>query len=64
MSGSGLHYTHMTNNGIQTFVIQHDMGKNAAYYIKNYFRRALEIMKAKNIEVRLTNDTLWVEFAK
>ena len=40
------------------------MGKNAAYYIVTYFRRALEIMKAKNIEVRLTNDTLWVEFAK
>ena len=45
-----------------TFVIHHDMGKNTAYYIKNYFRRSLEIMKAKDIEVKSTNDTLWVEF--
>ena len=45
VSGSGLHYRHTTtNDGIQTFVIQHDMGKNAAYYITTYFRRSLEIM--------------------
>ena len=62
MSGSGLRYRHTTNNGIQTFVIHHDMGKNTAYYIMNYFRRSLEIMKAKDIEVKSTNDTLWVEF--
>jgi hypothetical protein len=60
--GSGLRYRHMTNNGIQTYVIQHDMGKNAAYYIKSYWKRSLEFMKAKDVQVRSTNDTLWVEF--
>jgi hypothetical protein len=34
MFGSGLRYRHMINNGIQMYVIQHEMGKNAAYYIK------------------------------
>ena len=63
MLGSGFHYRHMTNNdGIQTYVIQHDMGKNAAYYLMSYWKRSLEFMKAKDIQVRSTNDTLWVEF--
>lgn len=62
MFGSGLRYRHMTNNGIHTYVIQHDMGKNAAYYIKTYFKRSLQFMKAKDVQVRSTNDTLWVEF--
>lgn len=30
MLGSGLRYRHMINNGTQTYVIQHDIGKNAA----------------------------------
>jgi hypothetical protein len=29
MFGSRFRYRHMTNNGIQTYVIQYDMGKNA-----------------------------------
>jgi hypothetical protein len=62
MLGSGHRYRHMIDNGIQTYVIQHDMGKNAAYYIKSYFKRSLEFMKAKDVQVRSTTDTLWVEF--
>ena len=63
MQGSGLPYRHVINNdGVQMYVIQHDMGKNAAYYIMNHFKRSLEYMKAKNVEVKSTSDTLWVEF--
>ena len=63
MQGSGLPYRHLiNNNGVQMYVIQHDMGKNAAYYIMNYFKRSLQYMKAKNVEVKSTSDTLWVEF--
>jgi hypothetical protein len=63
MLRSGLRYRHMINNNnrIQTYVIQHDMGKNAAYYLKNYWKRSLEIMKAKDVQVRSTSYTLWVE---
>ena len=63
MSGSNrFRYRHTTNDGIQTYVIQHNVGKNAPYYIKSYFKKSLEIMKTKDIEVKSTNDTLWVEF--
>ena len=63
MQGSGLPYRHVINsNGAQMYVIQHGMGKNATYYIMNYFKRSLEYMKAKNVEVKSTSDTLWVEF--
>jgi hypothetical protein len=44
-------------------VVQHDTGKNAAYYMKGYYKRALEFMKVKNLEVKSTNDTLWIEFS-
>ena len=37
MLGSGLRYRHMINNGAQTYVIQHDMGRKAAYYIRSLF---------------------------
>jgi len=62
MSGSGLRYRHVTNQDMQSYVIQHDTGKNAAYYMREYYRRALEYMKVKNLEVKSTNDTLWIEF--
>jgi hypothetical protein len=63
MQGSGLPYRHrIDNSGVQMYVIQHGMGKNAAYYIMNLFKRSLEYMKAKNVEVKSTSDTLWVEF--
>jgi hypothetical protein len=62
MLGSGFRFRHMTNNGIQTYIIHHNVGKNAAYYFKRYFKKALEIMKAKDVEVKSTQDTLWVEF--
>lgn len=63
MSGSGLRYRHMINQGVQTYVVQHDTGKNAAYYMKGYYKRALEFMKVKNLEVKSTNDTMWIEFS-
>jgi hypothetical protein len=62
MLESGLLYRHVTNNGIQTYVIQHNVGKNAAYYLKSYWKKSLEIMKAKDVQVKSTRDTLWVEF--
>jgi hypothetical protein len=62
MLGSGFRYRHTTNNGIQTYVIQHNVGKNAAYYIKSYWKKSLEILKVKTVEVKSTNDILWVEF--
>ena len=37
MLGSGLRYRHMINNGAQTYVIQYDMGRKAAYYIRSLF---------------------------
>jgi hypothetical protein len=52
LSGSGLRYRQVVKNGTRSYVIQHDAGKNAAYYIMN----------AKNVEVKTTTDTLWVEF--
>jgi hypothetical protein len=63
MSGSGLHYRHFINQGVQTYVVQHDTGKNAAYYMKGYYKRALDFMKVKNLQVKSTNDTLWIEFS-
>jgi hypothetical protein len=38
------------------------VGKNAAYYIKSYWKKSLEILKVKTVEVKSTNDILWVEF--
>jgi len=31
--------------------------------MKGYYKRALEFMKVKNLEVKSTNDTLWIEFS-
>lgn len=63
LSGSGLRYRQAANYGTRSYVIQHDAGKNAAYYIASYFKKSLKIMNAKNVEVKTTTDTLWVEFA-
>ncbi|HKI08517.1 MAG TPA: hypothetical protein VKA09_08995 [Nitrososphaeraceae archaeon] len=63
MWGSGFPYRHVTNNGIETYVIQHNMGNNTAYYLRGYFKRALKVMKVKYVEVRSTTDTVWLEFA-
>ncbi|HZD36884.1 MAG TPA: hypothetical protein VE130_16885 [Nitrososphaeraceae archaeon] len=63
ISGSGLRYRHLINQGMHTYVVQHDTGKNAAYFMKGYYKRALEFMKVKNLEVKSTNDTLWIEFS-
>jgi len=40
------------------------MGKNAAYYIRSFWKRSLEFMKAKDVQVRSTSDTMWVDFTK
>ena len=61
--GSGFHYRHMTNNEVETYVIQHDMGNKSAYYLRSYFKRALEYVNAKHIDVKSTSDTVWLVFA-
>jgi len=63
MSGSGLRYRYIADNGTRVYVVQHDTGKNAAYYMKGYYKRALEFMNVKNLQVKSTNDTLWIEFS-
>lgn len=62
LSGSGLHYRHMEYNQKQLYVVQHDAGKNTAYYMRGYYTRALEFMNVENLEIESTNDTLWIEF--
>ena len=64
MSASGLRYRHETDDGIQTYIVQHDMGKNITYYLESYFKKSLKVMKAKDVEVRRTKDTLRVEFRR
>jgi len=63
MSGAGLRYRHVINQGVQTYVVRHDTGKNTAYYMKGYYKRALEFMKVKNLKVKSINDTLWIGFS-
>lgn len=61
--GSGFHYRHITNNEVETYVIQHNMGNKAGYYLESYFKRALEYVKAKHVESKSTSDTVWLVFA-
>jgi hypothetical protein len=61
--GSGFHYRHITNNEVETYIIQHDMGDRTSYYLRSYFNRALKFVKAKHVEVKSTSDTILLSFA-
>ena len=61
--GSGFPYRHITNNEVETYVIQHNMGNKTGYYLKSYFKRALEFVKAKHVEAKSTPDAVWLVFA-
>lgn len=64
MSGSGIHFRSVKNKETEMYIIQHELGQNAAYYITGFLKRALQFMKAKDIVAKSTSDTLWVEFTR
>ena len=45
---SSIPYKHETNNDVHNFIIQHDMGRNFSFLIKELYRYILEEMFEKN----------------
>jgi hypothetical protein len=59
---SSIPYKHETNNDLHNFIIQHDMGRNFSFLVKELYRYLLEdILKTKS-DFAITDNTLIFRF--
>ena len=58
MSSSGFRYRHDVKDRIHTYVILHEMGKKWSYFFEWWFKGAFKTLKAKDVEVNATDDTI------
>lgn len=59
---SSIPYKHETNNNVHDFIIQHDMGRNFSFLIKELYRYILEDMFEKKSDFTITENTVMFRF--
>jgi hypothetical protein len=59
---SSIPYKHETNNDMHNFIIQHDMGRNFSFLIKELYRYILEDMFERKSDFTLTDNTVMFRF--
>lgn len=59
---SSIPYKHETNNDIHNFIIQHDMGRNFSFLIKELYRYILEDMFEIKSDFTITDNTVMFRF--
>ena len=59
---SSIPYKHETNNDLHNFIIQHDVGRNFSFLIKEFFRYILEDMFKIKSDFAITDNTVMFKF--
>ena len=59
---SSIPYKHETNNDIHNFILQHDMGRNFSFLIKELYRYILEDMFGRKSDFTITDNTVIFRF--
>jgi hypothetical protein len=59
---SSIPYKHQTNDDSHNFIIQHDVGRNFSFLIKEFFRYILEDMFKIKSEFAITDNTVMFRF--
>lgn len=59
---SSFPYKHEINNDVHIFIIQHDMGRNFSFLIKELYRYILEEMFERKSEFTVTDNTVMFRF--
>jgi hypothetical protein len=59
---SSIPYKHETNNDVHNFIIQHDMGRNFSFLIKELYRYILEDMFEIKSDFTITDNTVMFRF--
>jgi hypothetical protein len=59
---SSIPYKHETNNDVHNFIIQHDMGRNFSFLIKELYRYILEDMFEIKSNFTITDSTVMFRF--
>jgi hypothetical protein len=57
-------YKHEANNEVHNFLIQHDMGRNYSFFVKEIFRYILEEMFKIKLDFTITDNTVVFRFRK
>jgi hypothetical protein len=59
---SSIPYKHEINDDVHNFLIQHDMGRNFSFLIKELYRHILEQMFEINSNFTITDNTVMFRF--
>jgi hypothetical protein len=59
---SSIPYKHEMNNGVHSFIIQHDMGKKFSFLIKELYRYILEEMFERKSNFTITDKSVMFRF--
>ena len=59
---SSIPYKHEINNDVHNFIIQHDMGRNFSFLIKELYRYILEDMFERKSDFTITDNTVMFRF--
>jgi hypothetical protein len=59
---SSIPYKHETNNDIHNFILQHDMGRNFSFLIKELYRYILEDTFERKSDFTITDNTVMFRF--
>ena len=59
---SSIPYKHETNDDLHNFIIQHDMGRNFSFLIKELYRYILEEMFDRKTDFTITDNTVIISF--
>jgi hypothetical protein len=60
---SSFAYKHEVTNKVHNFLIQHDMGNNYSFFIKEIFRHILQEMFKIKLEFTITDNTVMFRFS-
>ena len=60
---SSFPYKHELSNDVHNFIIQHDMGRNFSFLIKELYRYKLEEMFERKSDFTITDNTVVVRFS-
>jgi len=59
---SSIPYKHEINNDVHNFIIQHDMGRNFSFLIRELYRYILERMFERKSDFTITDSTVMFQF--
>lgn len=64
MLNSSVHVSHMVDDGIHTFIMKHDLGKNWSLYNKTILELIFEELFQKKVDVKYDKNTFALRFSE